>query len=244
MRVVGVDGCPGAGSRSTTTPGRALAPQVHPSFPELLAAYPDAACVGVDTPIGLAEGEPRRCDVESRRVLGPRRSSVFPAPDPRVVTAPTYERALERARSLTGAGISKQAQAIYPKVLEVNWTLTPALQGRVVEVHPEVSLWALAGGRPGRRPPTTCSTRSWPRGPPAAGPRGRPGGCPTTPRSTRAACGWRSSTRSGEPEAKVFGPAPLRTGLTRRPTERRAGLGVVWWGRIATDDGGVLSVPD
>ena len=36
----------------------------------VLAAYPDAACIGVDIPIGLAEGEPRRCDVEARRVLG------------------------------------------------------------------------------------------------------------------------------------------------------------------------------
>ena len=149
MRVVGVDGCPGGWvAIAYDAEARTLTPRVHASFAELLAAYSDAACIGVDIPIGLAEGEPRRCDVEARRVLGPRRSSVFPAPDPRVITAPTYEQALARARSLTGAGISKQAQAIYPKVLEVNWALTPALQGRVVEVHPEVSFWALAGGRP------------------------------------------------------------------------------------------------
>ena len=149
MRVVGVDGCPGGWvAIAYDTGAGALSPCVHRSFAELLASYPDAACIAVDIPIGLAEGEPRRCDVEARRVLGPRRSSVFPAPDPRVLTAPTYEAALARSRSLTGAGVSKQGQAIHAKVLEVNWAMTPARQGRVVEVHPEVSFWALAGGRP------------------------------------------------------------------------------------------------
>ena len=102
----------------------------------------------MDIPIGLAEGEPRRCDVEARRVLGPRRSSVFPAPDPRVAGAPTYEGALALSRSLTGAGISKQGFAISAKVAEVNRAMAPALQARVIEVHPEVGFWALAGGRP------------------------------------------------------------------------------------------------
>lgn len=149
MRVVGVDGCPGGWVAIAYDAGAgSLTPRVHPYFADLLAAYPDAPCIAVDIPIGLAEGEPRRCDVEARRVLGPRRSSVFPAPDPRVLTAPTYEQAIGRARALTGAGISKQAHAIYPKVLEVNWAVTPALQDRVFEVHPEVGFWALAGERP------------------------------------------------------------------------------------------------
>ena len=49
---------------------------------------------------------------------------------------------------MIGAGIPKQAFAIFWRILEVNWTLTPALQGRVFEVHPEVSFWALADRRP------------------------------------------------------------------------------------------------
>lgn len=149
VRVVGVDGCPrGWVAIAYDTEAHTLTPRVHPYFAELLAAYPDATCIGIDIPIGLAQGEPRRCDVEARRVLGPKQSSVFPAPDPRIVTAPSYDEALARARSLTGAGISKQSHAIYTKILEVNWTLTPAQQGRVVEVHPEVSFWALAGEQP------------------------------------------------------------------------------------------------
>ncbi len=146
MRVVGVDGCPGGWlAIEYDDEARSITPTIHRSFAELLAAYPTGTRIGVDIPIGLAQGEPRRCDVEARKVLGARRSSVFPAPDPRVVTAATYERASDLSRTFTGGGISQQAFAIFPKILEVNWAMTPALQDRVFEVHPEVSFWALAG---------------------------------------------------------------------------------------------------
>jgi predicted RNase H-like nuclease len=149
MRVVGVDGCPGGWLAVTYDPAeRNLTPRVFVRFAEILAAFPDAASIGVDIPIGLAVGEPRRCDLEARRLLGPRRSSVFPAPDRRVVTATSYAEALDRARALTGKGISRQAYGIYGRVLEVDRVMTPALQRRVVEVHPEVAFWALAGRTP------------------------------------------------------------------------------------------------
>ncbi len=149
MRVVGVDGCPGGWvAVSWDVEARTLTLAVHGSFPALLVAYPDAAAIGVDIPIGLAADGPRRCDVEARKVLGPRRSSVFPAPHPGVLDAPTYPAALALARSLTAKGISKQVFAISGKVAEVNRALTPELQRHVFEVHPEVSFWALAGKRP------------------------------------------------------------------------------------------------
>lgn len=134
MQVVGVDGCPGGWvAVAYDAEAGTLAPRVHPSFPDLLAAYPNAARVGVDIPIGLAEGEPRRCDTEARRVLGPRRSSVFPAPDPRVIAAPSYPEALALSEALTGKGVSRQGFAIHPKVAGVNAAMTPALQDRVTE---------------------------------------------------------------------------------------------------------------
>jgi len=40
----------------------------------------DLGAAGIDIPIGLPESEPRWCDVEARSMIGPRRSSVFPAP--------------------------------------------------------------------------------------------------------------------------------------------------------------------
>ncbi len=149
LQVVGVNGCPGGWlAISWDTEGKALTPAVHRSFADLLSAYPDAAAIAVDIPIGLAADGPRQCDVEARKVLGPRRSSVFPAPHPNVLDAPTYEEALALAKELTGKGISKQSFAIHARVAEVNRALTPELQQRVFEVHPEVCFWALAGGRP------------------------------------------------------------------------------------------------
>lgn len=154
MRVVGVDGCPGGWLAAVyDAAGSKLALRVHPTFRELLARYPDALCVAVDIPIGLARGRARDADREARKVLGPRRSSVFPAPDPRLLDylaerAPGYAEASEFSRSISNKGVSRQAFAIFPKVAEVNNIMTPDLQERVVEVHPEVCFWALAGRRP------------------------------------------------------------------------------------------------
>lgn len=149
MRVIGVDGCPsGWFAIVYDLDTNVLIPRFRRSFADLLAASPDAMSIGVDIPIGLSTGEPRRCDLEARRLLGPRRSSVFPAPDPRIVDAATYQEALARFRALTGKGISAQSFGIYAKVAEVNRVMTSQLQDRVFEAHPEVSFWALAGGRP------------------------------------------------------------------------------------------------
>jgi hypothetical protein len=52
--------------------------QVVATFAEVLGL--GAATVAVDIPIGLPDAGPRVCDVAARRLLGPRRSSVFPAP--------------------------------------------------------------------------------------------------------------------------------------------------------------------
>ncbi len=158
MQVVGVDGCPGgwlAAVYDSSLPSLAL--RVHASFQRLLSAYPEAVCVAVDIPLGLALSEARSVDGEARKVLGPRRSSVFPAPDSRLLDvimdeSLTYAQASERSRSLLGKGISRQAFGIFPKVYEVNKIVTPELQKRVIEVHPEVSFWALAGERPMEHP--------------------------------------------------------------------------------------------
>lgn len=146
MRVVGVDGCPGGWvAIGWDTEAGTLTPLVYPSIVALLAAHKDAEAIGIDIPIGLAEGVARTADVEARRMLGPRRSSVFPAPDPRLLDATSFAEAAALSRSLTGKGITIQAFGIFGKVAEVNAALTPEMQDRVFEVHPEVSFTALAG---------------------------------------------------------------------------------------------------
>ena len=147
MRVIGVDGCPG-GWLAVEYDGNSIEPRFHPSFVEMVNSYLNVECIGVDVPIGLAAGAARGCDVSARRSLGKRGSSVFPAPDPRLLKLSTHAEASARSVELTGKGVTLQAFGIFPKVEEVNSVMTPLLQNWVVEVHPEVSFWALNGGCP------------------------------------------------------------------------------------------------
>lgn len=156
MYVVGVDGCPGGWLAARYEPSSVeLTYRVFSSFQQVLDSYPDAACIAVDIPIGLSDGPPRICDVEARRALGPRRSSVFPAPQIRLIGISSYPEALVLSRTLYAKGISRQAFGIYPKIAEVNEIMTPGLQEQVIEVHPEVSFWALSGYQPMDHPKRT-----------------------------------------------------------------------------------------
>lgn len=110
---------------------------VHSTFRELLASTENATSIAIDIPIGLTETcEPRQCDQLARRLIGPRRSSVFTAPDRRILAIQTYQEALVWSRSNTasGKGIAQQAFAIYRKILEVDRIMTPKLQDRVMKV--------------------------------------------------------------------------------------------------------------
>jgi predicted RNase H-like nuclease len=108
------------------------------------ATFSTWSMIAVDIPIGLLE-EPsvggRECDKEARRLLGtPRRSSVFTPPTRAALASATYEEAQR-----FGAGMSRQAFGILPKIREVDQLITPELQKTVREVHPEVCFYGLAG---------------------------------------------------------------------------------------------------
>jgi predicted RNase H-like nuclease len=111
--------------------------RVCATFAEVLALRP--AALAVDMPIGLLETGPRVCDVEARRRLGPRRSSVFSAPPRSMLRAATYRDALAIA------GISKQAFNLVPKIREVDALMTPSRQRHVIEAHPELCFSLLRG---------------------------------------------------------------------------------------------------
>jgi predicted RNase H-like nuclease len=149
--IVGVDGCR-AGWIAVVweTETDRWEPHKHSDFSEIVACYADAACIGIDIPIGLRDdGRPRGCDIAARALLGwPRGASVFPAPQRRLLDNDVYADALARSRDAFDRGISRQAFGIYRKVREVDRVITPNLQHRIVEVHPEVSFWAMNDGKP------------------------------------------------------------------------------------------------
>jgi len=106
--------------------------------------------VAVDIPIGLPGRGARDCDVQARRLLGIRRSSVFPAPIRPILTAASYADASLIRRQVEGKGVSIQTWAILSKIVEVD-AFIRADQTRcqiVREVHPEVSFFFLNGKRP------------------------------------------------------------------------------------------------
>jgi predicted RNase H-like nuclease len=47
-----------------------------------------------------------------------------------------------------GKGLSKQSFGLLEKIRQVDYLMTPELQMRVREIHPEVSFWALNGKKP------------------------------------------------------------------------------------------------
>ena len=150
MEVAGVDGCKAGWlvvRADATGRLRIRDISVSTTFQGLLDSTADCATVAVDIPIGLPDTAPRQADILARHAIGPRRSSVFPAPMHVVLDANTYKEACALSEQACGRMLSKQSFAILPKIREVDALMTTALQDRVVEVHPEVSFWALNGCR-------------------------------------------------------------------------------------------------
>ena len=127
---------------------------VAPTFSELLLQTTSCAVVGIDIPIGLPDivaGGGRAADRAARALLRPsRHASVFSTPARAVLQARSYEEAneLHRAHSETNVGMSRQAYGILPKIAEVDDLMTPRIQQRVFEVHPELSFMEMNHGRP------------------------------------------------------------------------------------------------
>jgi predicted RNase H-like nuclease len=100
---------------------------------------------GIDIPIGLPVCRSRAVDSEARRRLGPRRSSVFPAPVRAVLATRTYVEACAASHAACGKKVSRQLFNIVPKIKEVDDLQSPARQATLFEACPELSFATLAG---------------------------------------------------------------------------------------------------
>jgi len=111
------------------------------SIAALAGRHPVAEVVAIDMPIGLPIDGTRHCDALARQRVGKRRSSVFLAPPKGVLEAPSYAEATAAAVALTGVRISQQAYALRARIADV--AELAETDSRVIEVHPEVSFWAM-----------------------------------------------------------------------------------------------------
>ena len=136
--------------------------RVVPSLHEIVAALGSGriAAAAIDIPIGLAADGSRACDRAARRLLGPRRSSVFPAPVRAVLGAASYEEACAVSREVCGKGLSKQLYNIMGKIREVDELLSPRLQRQLFEACPELSFAVLSGGEPMRHTKRSAAGRA------------------------------------------------------------------------------------
>jgi predicted RNase H-like nuclease len=142
--VVGVDGCRG-GWVAVALPGPEVV--VRRTLREVLAAFPGAACVAVDMPIGLPSGPGGRAsDRAAKRLLGRASSRVFPAPTRACLELPTYA-----AARLVEPSLSAQSYALRHKIGEA---ADAGRHGPVVEAHPELAFLAFAGN-------VLVSKRTW-----------------------------------------------------------------------------------
>jgi predicted RNase H-like nuclease len=164
-KVAGVDGCRTGWVVARGRLGPRLvvdSVEAVPTFEAVVAVTEDCSAVAVDIPIGLETACSRTADGLARRLLGRRGSSVFPAPVRTAVEIAgrakelgyadgayraAYRQACAASIEACGKSLSPYAFGISAKISEANEAMTPALQLRVVEAHPELAFSAL-NGRP------------------------------------------------------------------------------------------------
>jgi predicted RNase H-like nuclease len=152
--VAGVDGCRAGWlcvliDASTGVPQDAFIKQ---SLADI-AALEIAVRIAVDVPKGVeafATPVGRGCDTALRRELGARQSCVFAVPARAALAETDYRLACEAALAHSDPPrmVSKQCFHIFPKIREADALITPELQRRIVECHPEGAFWAMNGKRP------------------------------------------------------------------------------------------------
>ena len=147
--IAGVDGCKAGWIATFLDPGtRRLECAVFPAFAAILGPPYSPQIVAVDMPIGLADTGQRQCDVEARRLLQARRSSVFPPPIRPVLHVDDYPEANASSKELHGKGLSKQAFYLMPKIREVEAVVLSRPTAQIRECHPELCFQALNGSTP------------------------------------------------------------------------------------------------
>lgn len=150
---MGIDGCRagwiGVLLPETGTPLALVTPALealfdHPAQPFVIA---------IDMPIGLPERVGpggRGPERHARAVLGARQSSVFSIPSRVAVMAEDYGEACRLAleTSYPPRKVSRQAFGLFPKIRALDALMTPELEDRIFESHPELAFRQLNGGAP------------------------------------------------------------------------------------------------
>ena len=145
QRIAGIDGC-----RSGWLVVEACSNLTGAEFriaPNWNAIASTSEIVAVDMPIGLSRDGVRQCEVAARKIISPHGSRVFKTLPRGALRFPQkdWRNANQWSKDKGYGGISKQIWAIRPKIIEIDRAITPALQSRVYEAHPELAFARLNG---------------------------------------------------------------------------------------------------
>ncbi|MGC1420077.1 MAG: DUF429 domain-containing protein [Acidimicrobiales bacterium] len=137
MSVVGVDGCKD-GWIAVVLRDDEVSTFFLERIDMLGDVVTDVSVIAIDIPIGLLSQGLRKADVEGRKELGRRQSTLFMVPIREALEAATHEEATRISKARSGVGISRQSFSLKSKIFEVERWLDDALCP-VYEVHPELS---------------------------------------------------------------------------------------------------------
>ncbi|WP_376100049.1 DUF429 domain-containing protein [Roseomonas sp. CCTCC AB2023176] len=123
------------------------------TFLDEMVAEASPGLIAIDAPIGLPtryERGGRACELQARKLIGPRRSSVFATPPRDIVgmSGRRYDEVAAAMRERRGVGLSQQSFAIHPRIREVDALVRRLGQSRVVEVRPEFCFFVRNGRSP------------------------------------------------------------------------------------------------
>jgi len=126
--------------------------QLFQRFADLLTYEPEVRIIAVDMPIGLPDvlgPNGRGAEKAVRKHLGMRQSSVFSVPSRAAVYETEYPASCETSLKTSNPPrkVSKQCFYLFPKIREIDTLMTPELEDRIYEVHPELAFWRLNGER-------------------------------------------------------------------------------------------------
>ena len=148
IHVAGVDGCRGGWMVVSFQMNEGAVVKYDwnlcPRFQDVVISTERVDMVAVDMPIGLLrspESGGRLCDRMARRLLGRRGSTIFSPPIRTWLNVTDYDEVRKQ-------GMSRQAFGIFKKIQEVDQIMSPDLQRRIVEAHPELAFGSLSGQIP------------------------------------------------------------------------------------------------
>ena len=144
-RAIGLDGFRN-GWVAVEIAGRRRGITMHAHIADLLKRKFDRAAI--DMPIGLPTSGNRQCDLDARALLRPHGARVFTGARRSLWDHASMGEANRALAARGEAKVSVQLWNIGPKIVELDAVMTPALQRRVIEAHPELTFWRLNGHRP------------------------------------------------------------------------------------------------